>query len=419
MKIASTLSRLIDGAVGAPTIIKVREGGLSELFPILGQFNLSFKKMPMFNMASTFLTRRTIDEIADLGIVEKIYVDWPIKIPEIPVGFTVADFIVRSGLFGLGILKANPMERLNRREEWVTTTETRRFLGVEGAKADGITGNGIKIGVVDSDASVRAVNHRQFMGKNVQRYTVRPGFQTDTCGHGTHVATICSGRLYEAMPNFYVEGVAPDSDLIMVKCLLTPLGAGSTSDSIDGINLAFNMGADIVNLSMGSECENPMEDAFIQAVNMLPEGKIVCAASGNENVAKVSSPAVAEKALAVGAIDVRTREKADFSNTGPELDFIMPGVNIFSGISRETLLDVTGGGPEAFSVMSGTSMATPHLTGIIALAIELMRKYDFIPNVETFREIGRKYGEEHHTNERGYGPLTYDMIKRFVTENLT
>ncbi len=220
------------------------------------------------------------------------------------------------------------------------------------------------------------------------------------------------------MPTFYVEGMAPDVDLLMVKALLTPLGTGSTADCIEGINYAFEMGADVVNLSLGSESENPEEDAFVQAINMLPDGKIVCAASGNESATKVGSPAVARNAIAVGALNSRDGIKAEFSNSGPELDFIMPGVNIFSGISRETLLDVTGAGPEAFSSLSGTSMATPHMTGMVALAIQLARQYDHILTVNDLRMMGRRYGR-HHSNQYGYGPLTYEIIKKFVEDNLT
>lgn len=418
MKIPTTLERIFDGAIGAPTIIQTKEGLLSDLFPILGQFNLSFRKMPLFNMASSFLTTNTIDTVADLDFVEKIYVDWPVKIPEIPVGFAISNFIMHPGVLGLGVLQTNIKRRVEVRKEWIPTTESREFLGVEGARKDGITGWGVTAGVVDSDASARAASHRQFMGKRVERYTIRTAFQTDTNGHGTHVATTIAGQFHQAMSNFYVEGVAPDASLILVKCLLTPLGTGSTSDCIEAVNLAFDKGADVVNLSLGTESENPEEDAFVQAINMLPKDKIVCAASGNESATKVGSPAVAKNALAIGAMSPRTGLKAEFSNSGPELDFIMPGVNIFSGISRETLLDITGGGPEGFSALSGTSMATPHMTGMVALAIDLMKKYNYRPTVDTFREIGMRYGE-YHSPEYGYGPLTYDMIKRYAEEKLT
>ena len=418
MKIAPTLGMAFDGIIGAPTIIQTKSDLLSDLFPILGQLNLGFRSMPLFNMASTFLTRRTLDEIADLDIVEKIYIDWPVKIPEIPIGFTVADFIIHRGMLGFGVLQTRMPDLGERRAEWVPTTESRRFLGVDAAKRDGITGQDVTVGVVDSDASARAANHRQFMGRAVQRHTVRKAFQTDSNGHGTHVATTIGGSLFQAMPNFYVEGIAPDAQMMLVKVLLTPLGMGSTSDCIAGINLAFDKGADVINLSLGSEATDPEEDAFVQAINMLPEDKMVCAASGNEGATKVGTPAIAENALAIGALDVRTNTKADFSNSGHGLDFIMPGVNIFSGVARETLLDITGGGPEAFSALSGTSMATPHMTGMVALAIDLMKQYNYRPTINTFREIGERYGE-HYTTERGYGPLTYGMIKQYVQENLT
>jgi len=65
MKISPALERVFDGAIGAPVIIQTKKDMLTELFPILGRLNLSFRKMPLFNMASTFLTTKTIDQIAD------------------------------------------------------------------------------------------------------------------------------------------------------------------------------------------------------------------------------------------------------------------------------------------------------------------------------------------------------------------
>lgn len=418
MKEASVLNRVFDGVIGAPTIIETKKNLLPELFPVLQRFNLSFRQMPLFSMASTFLTRRTLTELVDLDIVEHIYIDWPVRLPEMPIGFTATDFVLQRGFFGLGMLQAGKPWGAETREEWITTLESRRYLGLDQANQEGVTGQGVKVAVVDSDGSARAANHRQFFGKYVERYQVRAPAQTDTNGHGTHVATTIAGRFYEAIPNFYVMGMAPDAQMIFVKCLLTPLGTGSTSDCIEGVNIAVNKGAQAINLSLGSEATDPTEDPFVKAINMLPQNVIVCAASGNESATKVGSPALAERALAIGALSNRTGLKANFSNTGPELAFAMPGVNIFSGVSRETLCDIVGGGPEGFSSLSGTSMATPHATGMVAVAIDLMSRHNFQPTAETFREIGRRYGER-HTNEYGHGPLTYQMIKQFVQENLT
>ena len=418
MKTTPVLNKVFDGIIGAPTIIEVKKNLLPELFPILGQFGLSYRSMPMFNMASAFLTRRTLTDLVDMDVVEHIYIDWPVRLPEMSIGFSATDFILQRGLIGLGVLQASKPWGAEARGEWITTTESRKYLGLEQARQDSVTGKGVRVAVVDSDGSMRAANHRQFMGKYVERYQVRALAQTDTNGHGTHVATTIAGKSYEPLPNFYVEGMAPDAQLMFVKCLLTPLGTGSTSDCIEGMNIAVNKGAQVINFSLGSEATDPAEDPFVKAINMLPEDRIVCAASGNESAMKVGSPALADKALAIGALNNRDGLKASFSNSGPELAFCMPGVNIFSGVTRETLCDVVGGGPEGFSALSGTSMATPHMTGMVALAVQLMKQHDFTPNVETFREIGRRYGEP-HSNEYGYGPLTYQMIKQYVAENLT
>jgi subtilisin family serine protease len=417
MKTTPALNKVLNGIIGAPTIVETKKDLLPELFPILKEFKLFYRAFPMFNMVSTFLTRKTITELVDLDIVEHIYVDWPVKLPEMPIGFSAADFLLQKGFFGLGVLQTGKPWGAESRENWITTVESGNYLGVKQARRENITGKNVKVAVVDSEGSLRAANHRQLLGKAVERYQVRLPAQTDTNGHGAHVATTICGMFYEPLPGFYVEGIAPDAHLIFVKSLLTPLGTGSTSDCIEGINIAVKRGAQVINLSLGSEATDPSEDPFVKIINSLPEHVIVCAASGNESAKKVGSPAIAEKALAIGALNNRTGLKADFSNSGPELDFCMPGVNIFSGLTRETLCDIVGGGPEGFSALSGTSMATPHMSGMVSLAIELMRQHDFIPTVETFREIGQKYGEIHN-NDYGYGPLTYDMIKRYVQETL-
>jgi subtilisin family serine protease len=418
MKTTPVLNKVFNGIIGAPTIIEVKKDLLPELFPILSQFKLAYRAMPLFNMVSTFLTRRTLTELMDLDVVQHIYVDWPVRLPEMPIGFSATDFLLQRGLLSLGVLQMGKPFGAEARGEWITTTESGRYLGIEQARVDGITGKNVRVAVVDSEGSLRAANHRQLMGKYVERYQVRIPAQTDTNGHGAHVATTILGRFYEPLPGFYVEGMAPDAQLIFVKALLTPLGTGSTSDCIEGMNIAVDKGAQVINFSLGSEATEPSEDPFIKAINSLPENVIVCAASGNESANKVGSPANAEKALAIGALNNRTGQRAEFSNIGPELDFCMPGVNIFSGLTRETLCDMVGGGPEGFSALSGTSMATPHMTGMVALAVELMEQHDFTPDVATIKKIGQMYGEP-HSNEYGYGPLTYDMIKRFVNEQLT
>ena len=412
------LNRVLDGALGAPTIIETKTNLLSELFPILRQFNLSFRTMPLFNMASAFLTRKSLTRLVDLDFIDNIYIDWPVRIPEIPVGYSNLNFLLQPGVLGLGLLQSQMNLNLDERPNWVTTIESGRFLGVGQAIDDGISGRGVNVAVIDSEGSTRAANHRQFYGKNVARYQVRALVQSDTCGHGGHVATTIGGGLYEAIPNVYVQGLAPNAHMMLVKCLLTPLGSGSTSDCIEGMNIAIDHGADVVNLSLGSTASDPESDAFVQAINKLPPNKIVCAASGNDGATKIGSPAIAGNALAIGALDARKNIKASFSNSGPELAFIMPGVNIFSGVTRSTLCDVEGRGPPSFAMLSGTSMATPHASGMVALAIELMRQHGFEPTVETFREIGRRYGTP-RSNEYGYGPLTYQMIRQYVQENLT
>lgn len=412
-KIAKNLEKLIDGKIGAPVIIETVEKEGEEIRPILSRFKLKAKQLRLFNMFSCFLPLRIIDEIADLPTVQKIYFDAPIYLPEMPKYINFTDLFFRNRLLGFGNI--GDIITMNQ-STWIPTSISKQSIGADIANHEGYTGKDVNVCVIDTDSSYRAIRHRQFYGKTVQSASIRLKYQTDTNGHGSHVATTIAGISYSPFPNITVEGVAPDANLLMIKALFTPMGAGSTSDCIDALGLAFIQGIDVVNLSLGMDFEQPIDDPFQIAINRLPKDKIiVVAAAGNDGLDRVNSPANAENALAIGAYDVKTNEVAGFSNRGEGLDFIMPGVNIFSGICRETLLDVTGGLPEGFSMLSGTSMATPHATGMVAIAIQMMKEHGIKPTVDTFREIGRRYGES-HSFERGYGPLTYDMIKQYVSE---
>ena len=412
-KIAENLEKLIDGKIGAPVIIETveREG---EILPILNRFKLKARQLRLFNMLSCFLPLKIIDEIADLPNVRKIYFDAPIYLPEMPKHISFTDLFFRTGMLGFG---SNISDIITMNQDvWVPTSVSKQSIGADVANYEGYTGRDVNVGVIDTDSSYRAIRHRQFYGKTVQSESIRLKYQTDSNGHGSHIATTIAGFAYSPFPNITVEGVAPDANLLMIKALFTPMGAGSTSDCIDALGLAFMKGMDVVNLSLGMNFEQTVDDPFQNAINRLPKDKIiVVVAAGNDSLDRVSSPANAKNALAIGAYDVKTNEVASFSNRGEGLDFIMPGVDIFSGICRETLLDVTGGPPEGFSMLSGTSMATPHAAGMVAIAIQMMKECGIRPTVDTIRDIGRRYGES-HSFERGYGPLTYEMIKQYVSE---
>lgn len=164
---------------------------------------------------------------------------------------------------------------------------------------------------------------------------------TDTVGHGTHV----SGTILADGVNGGLVGVAPEARLYMGK-VCTELGCGSVAIA-SGIDWAVSLGADVVNMSLGGFFMTSAEAKALQ--NAEASGVVIAAASGNDYANRVSFPAAADTAFAVGAVDEKLL-KADFSNYGPELDIVAPGVNTISSVPRGsgrmgmTLMDLDGKG---------------------------------------------------------------------------
>ncbi len=161
-------------------------------------------------------------------------------------------------------------------------------------------------------------------------------------------------------------GVAKNVALVAVK-VLNAAGQGQNSDVIKGIQWVADTvtqkglrGKAVMNMSLGGPKADAVNDA-VQSLNQA--GVVACVAAGNENQdATLDSPASAEGAITVGAIDQSTDGKASFSNYGPRVDIFAPGVHVLSvGIQNTT----------ASRFLDGTSMATPHITGLAAYLMAL------------------------------------------------
>jgi subtilisin family serine protease len=211
-------------------------------------------------------------------------------------------------------------------------------------------GEGVKVAVIDTGIDA---THPDLAGQVAGGFNALTGAKPDAWqddqGHGTHVAgTIAAKRDGQG-----VVGVAPKARLYAVK-VLDKDGNGNYSDVIAGIEWAASHGIKIANMSLGAdEGSEPLHRA-VQAA--LKAGMTIVAAAGNSG-GTVGFPGSYEETIAIGASDVNDKV-AEFSSRGPEVDFIAPGVDVLS--------DKMGGGTVS---LSGTSMATPHMTGLAALAI--------------------------------------------------
>src|SRR3989344_1015439 len=229
--------------------------------------------------------------------------------------------------------------------------------GVDRVDADlsNHTGSGVKVCVVDTgidkdhpDLQANIAGGRNFVAKGA---TVDPTKWDDDNGHGTHVA----GTIAAVDNTIGVVGVAPSASLLAAK-VLNRQGSGYLSDVIAGIDYCVQNGAKVVSMSLGSSSD---VQAFHDAVDAAyASGVLLVAAAGNDYGGAVSYPAAYDSVVAVSATD-SADNPASFSNVGPEVELAAPGVSILSTYK--------GGG---YATLSGTSMATPHVSGVAALAWE-------------------------------------------------
>ncbi|MGI5524518.1 S8 family peptidase [Micromonospora sp. CA-259024] len=230
-------------------------------------------------------------------------------------------------------------------------------IGAPAAWQAGFDGSGVTVGVLDTgiDAS-----HPDFAGHLTEVRDFTGGDDPrDAVGHGTHVASTIVGS--GAASGGRYRGVAPGAKLIVGKvCATTEC---QDSDIITAMQWVAPQ-ARVVNMSVGGT-DAPGLDPLETAVQELSHqyGTLFVAAAGNEGKPKsVSSPASADDALAVAAVDADD-QRAYFSSRGPRVgdnhikpEISAPGVDIVAG--------APGGG---YATMSGTSMATPHVAGAAAI----------------------------------------------------
>jgi subtilisin family serine protease len=229
-------------------------------------------------------------------------------------------------------------------------------------------GEGVKVAVLDTGVDERHADLADAIDE-LRDFTRSRHGAADRQGHGTHVA----GTIAARQNGKGVIGVAPDCRLLVGK-VLGDDGSGDAAGVAAGIDWAVGQGADVLSMSLGSpEMSEEIAAAIRRAV---AKGRFVVCAAGNEGRDdSVDFPGRLAETVAVGAVD-RNGRVAKFSSRGEQVDLCAPGQDVVS--------TYPGGG---YAKLSGTSMATPFVAGVVALLLAKHRLHGGATPVENQRQL--------------------------------
>ncbi|HSK27336.1 MAG TPA: S8 family serine peptidase [Jiangellales bacterium] len=230
-----------------------------------------------------------------------------------------------------------------------------------------VTGRGVRVAVLDTGVDLR---HRDLAGRTVRTASFIAGETVDDGhGHGTHcIGTACGTREPRVLPRY---GVAPGAEIYAGK-VLSNAGSGADRGILAGIDWAVSQGCRVVSMSLGAPTR--VGDSYSRvyetvAQRALRKGTLIVAAAGNESrrpgtIKPVGHPANCPSILAVAALTpdlgVAAFSCAGLNPDGGQVDIAAPGVDVSSSWPE----------PTGYRRLNGTSMATPHVAGIVALLAE-------------------------------------------------
>jgi subtilisin family serine protease len=315
--------------------------------------------------------RTTAQEESAIITTERERVLYASQITATPAGAT-ADYL-RGYHDGVEELVNHALERF----ETTTLAEVRAAAvdesqttwGLQGTRVteSAFSGQGVKIAILDTGVDV---THPDLVGHFGETLSFVPGESVDDAqGHGTHcIGTACGPKSPSVLPRY---GVAFESEIFAGK-VLNNQGFGTDTSILAGINWAVGQGCRIISMSLGAPTrvgQRPSQVFEHVARRALRSGTLIVAAAGNESdrpdrIEPVGHPANCPSILAVAALDkdltVGFFSNAGLNADGGQVDIAAPGVDVLSAWPQ----------PTGHKRLMGTSMATPHVAGILGLLAE-------------------------------------------------
>ncbi|WP_303699856.1 S8 family peptidase [Lentibacillus sp. CBA3610] len=270
-------------------------------------------------------------------------------------------------------------------------------------------GSGNVIAIIDTGCDM---NHPDLEGQIIDgRNFTNDGDEAeygDENGHGTHVA----GTAAAAAGDEGIAGVAPKAKLLIVK-VLDSNGSGDYQWIIDGINYATDWegpnGEKVRAISMSLGGPEDVQELYHAVKRAIDAGIPVVCAAGNEGddrheTDEYAFPGAYNEVVQVGAINF-DREIAHFSNTNNEIDIVAPGVDILSAYTDQK-----------YARLSGTSMATPHVSGALALVSNVAEEqFDRkLTEAELYAQLVRRTVPlGYPKSAEGNGVVALDILNQF------
>lgn len=364
------------------------------------------RHVPLLNISGATLPVAKIEELSRSSAVEAIYHDEPITLEQPRIPETV--------------------DELTAQEQ-----KMRRTWGLDAIEAHrvhqelGITGKGVRVGVVDTGIDG---THPMFRDK-LRGWHDFTGMLSptpdDQDGHGSHCAGTIAGGV---TPEGVSIGVAPGAELLVARCL----GArqGSTFTLLAGMmfcadpdgNPETDDGARVINCSFGGR-GGDNDPLWTQAIRFLNERNVIAVVAagneGDEGEGSVASPGYLEPSFTVGAVNLKHRRASFSSFEGPRMgnrpksfmkpDIAAPGVAVLSTREKNVI-----------GRMDGTSMATPHVAGVVALVCEAHPKITVQEIKELLEATATDLGETGRDHETGAGLINafkaVERAKQMATE---